>query len=349
MLLFLAYRSLCFTRLSRIFPSSKVKFFDPQNTADYLPFTSYPLSDSLGQLIKTDSVAATPNTASDLPDVDAASLIAAVGGYPPFPGEELFWEEMTEVVDIQLARRAGADSPFPLPAVWDGKSIDDVAEAVNDEYPGFWQQRLLETFWGEGLSLDYNIIPFHSNNDFIGRVVRLAELNTWSVSLVSNPNFLLKWTVGKLRPEEAAFQIAKNLMTGVPEDLQEKVDSMGLVEPEHFTAYEVGSPTHPSWPAMHSAASAASLWLAIVANLSPEQYCQALLTDYAVAFARTVAGVHYRSDNIAGLNLGQELVANALPDYLATKYGADKAAVEAKIAGLRFDWATFDPETCTHA
>lgn len=209
-------------------------------------------------------------------------------------------------------------------------------------------QKLLEQVWGEWLSIDYSIIPFHSNVDFIGSVVRVAELNMWSIELVGPSNFLVKWTVGKLRPEEAAFQIAKNLMPAVPGLLRDKIGSMILREPEEFTAYDEGSPTHPSWPAMHSAASAASLWLATVADLTAEQYCQALLTDYAVAFARTVAGVHYPSDNIAGLNLGQHLVATALPDHLAEMYGADTAAVAAKIATLRFDWATFDPESCTY-
>lgn len=146
---------------------------------------------------------------------------------------------------------------------------------------------------------------------------------------------------------------------------------MNLVNATSFTQYPEGSPLHPSWPAMHSAASSASLWLAVVANLTDEQYCQVLRTDYAVAYARTVAGgkldlqsflyvfcmnifltllccsVHYPSDNIAGLNMGQNVVAHELAGHLAEVYGADKAAVEAKIARLRFDWATYFPEDCS--
>jgi hypothetical protein len=52
---------------------------------------------------------------------------------------------------------------------------------------------------------------------------------------------------------------------------------------------------------MHSASSAASLWLAVVADMTPDQYCQVLQTNYAVSLARTVAGVHYTTDNITGL------------------------------------------------
>jgi hypothetical protein len=65
---------------------------------------------------------------------------------------------------------------------------------------------------------------------------------------------------------------------------------------------------------MHSASSAACLWLAVVADLTAVQYCQVLRTDYtyAVSFARTVAGVHYTTDNIAELSLGRKIVADQL-------------------------------------
>jgi hypothetical protein len=66
-----------------------------------------------------------------------------------------------------------------------------------------------------------------------------------------------------------------------------------------------------------------------------------------VSFARTVAGVHYKTDNIAGLNLGQKVLAEKFADYLAEKYGADPQAVQQKIDSLTFDWNTFDPVSCT--
>lgn len=99
-------------------------------------------------------------------------------------------------------------------------------------------------------------------------------------------------------------------------------------------------------PAMHSAASSASLWLAVVANLTEEQYCQVLRTDYAVAYARTVAGVHYPSDNIDGLNMGQEVVADKLADHLAYTYGGDAKCYQEKIDRMRFDWRKYNPRTC---
>lgn len=132
----------------------------------------------------------------------------------------------------------------------------------------------------------------------------------------------------------------------VPPDVYQMVMDMNLSNATSFTQYPEGCPLHPSWPAMHSAASSMSLWLAVVANLTDEQYCQVLRTDYAVSFARTIAGVHYTSDNFAGLNMGQEVIAHALPDHLEKVYGAKADAVRAKIEKYRFDWRNFSPETC---
>ena len=59
-----------------------------------------------------------------------------------------------------------------------------------------------------------------------------------------------------------------------------------------------------------------------------------------------MAGVHYRRDNSAGLNMGQEVIAHELPDHLAKVYGADPAAVRAKVEKYRFDWRNFSPANC---
>jgi hypothetical protein len=69
--------------------------------------------------------------------------------------------------------------------------------------------------------------------------------------------------------------------------------------------------------------------------------------DFAVAYARTVAGVHYPTDNTDGLNMGQEVISEQLAKYLAQTYGSDQEAVEAKIREKRFDWKTYDAVKCT--
>ena len=206
----------------------------------------------------------------------------------------------------------------------------------------------IEQLWAQNVPLDHDIVPFRSNSDFIGRNIMMAELNTWAIGTVAPTNFFLKWYYGRPRPEEIAWQIhTGELREGVPNDIVQDIQGLNLVSPASFTAYEEGCPRHPAWPAMHSAASSASFWLAVVLDLTPEQYCEALRVDYAVSFARSCAGVHYVSDNIAGLNLGQEILAEKLPDHLAMLYGSNPAAVQAKVDQLRFDWANFDSRDCS--
>ena len=259
---------------------------------------------------------------------------------------------MTEITMLQIGRRSNMNPGTILraPDLWDGMDIHGVADAVHDEYPGQLQQHLIEWLWSQNVTLDTDIIPFRSKSDFVGRNVAMASLNTWAIGAVSPFNFFLKWYTGRPRPEEVAYLIATGELTakdGVPPDLVELVNSMELTTPQSFTAYPEGCPRHPSWPAMHSAASSASFWMAIMLNLTPAQYCEALRVDYAVAFARTCAGVHYSTDNIAGLNLGQELMAELLPDHLATTYGSDPDKVRAKIEEYRFDWKDFSSFSCT--
>lgn len=148
--------------------------------------------------------------------------------------------------------------------------------------------------------------------------------------------------------QEVAIRLKEEIENGdtscFPADFPSLMSQLNFDNQYEFTAYPEGSPMHPSWPAMHSAASSISLWLPVVANLTPEQERQTKLVDYGVAYGRTVAGVHYDHDNIAGLALGQEIIAQELPKYLKFLFGSDIANVEQKIASKRFDWTDYDPQ-----
>lgn len=149
--------------------------------------------------------------------------------------------------------------------------------------------------------------------------------------------------------EQVCWAIHNNgpLAPYCPDDLVELIDSWNLTHPFDCTAYlDTGSPRHPSYPAMHSAVSSSYLWLSVVFDLTEYQRCQALRTDWAVSYARTIAGVHYPTDNMAGLNMGTEIIASKLADLLVNDYGANRAAAEAKIARVKFDWKDFDHRTC---
>jgi hypothetical protein len=217
---------------------------------------------------------------------------------------------------------------------------------------------LLASLLGQGLEIDNDLIPKRSDKQFLHGPVLFANLNTWSVDMVGPMNFGAKYYAGRARPEEVAwaitcsqagfettagcetsFKFDLNPDTSVvPTDIVQAIATMDLQSLEDFCQYPEGAPSHPSWPAMHSASSNISLWLAVVAKLTPKQALEAKKTDLAVAMGRTVAGVHYKDDNTAGLGMGQEIVARELPRHLASKYGADPLKVKAKIESLRFDW-----------
>lgn len=71
---------------------------------------------------------------------------------------------------------------------------------------------------------------------------------------------------------------------------------------ERITAYENGAPSHPSFPAGHSCvAGATGRTFQEFFNLTPQQNNVIRQTCYLWGMFRTLAGVHYAEDNIAGL------------------------------------------------
>lgn len=137
-----------------------------------------------------------------------------------------------------------------------------------------------------------------------------------------------------------AWRVKNGECDTAPQCLKRAIDKLDFGRMEEFTAYREGAPTHPSWPAMHSAAASISMWLPVVAMLKPEQLRAAKMQDLAVSMGRSIAGVHYLTDNIDGLKMGQEVLARELPAYLEKRYCADPVKVKEKIEKVRFDWDT---------
>jgi hypothetical protein len=174
---------------------SKIVFpLDPSLNTSVLPLSpsDYPVRGELADTLKFDSIAASVITRNDfeVQNVDLAGYIQAIGGRPSFPSSDSsadFWDEFMEVLEIQMVRRSGTVSPanlMVLPNIWTNKSLDDVADAVHGEYPASHHVELVKTFFGQGLDLDYNILPFRSQRDFIGLEVRMADLVTWAFAAV---------------------------------------------------------------------------------------------------------------------------------------------------------------------
>ncbi len=74
-----------------------------------------------------------------------------------------------------------------------------------------------------------------------------------------NNNQLLTISKRPARPEEIVWLIKKGKVKNVPLDIQRDIQQMSLRSAADFTAYDEGSPRHPSWPAMHAASGLYSL------------------------------------------------------------------------------------------
>ena len=284
-------------------------------------------------------------------------IMDILGTPPSHPERNLnapYWKELLQVVKVQEDRNnnVAVEEYIPLPCLWSGFSMEDVAMAVRNELPGKWHFALLETFLREGVTFS-KVVPALGNDGFLYREVMLSGLNGAAIVEVGETNFRTKWTHGRARPEEVAWLInVGNITTendGVPAELVRRIKAMNLADATDFTAYkDEGSPTHPSWPAMHSAGASGSVWMATVMDLTEEQFCEVQKLDFSIAYARTVAGVHYETDNIAGLTLGNKLVGDWLPHYLSDHYGSKKKVVRDRVKKVRkeVNWKKFLKSKC---
>jgi hypothetical protein len=103
------------------------------------------------------------------------------------------------------------------------------------------------------VNIDLNVIPYRCENMFLRKDFLLTFLNGWAMSVVGPHNFAAKWFAGRARPEEVVWLIHKGTIKGAPNDIVRSIQQMNLRSAAEFTAYDEGSPTHPSWPAMHAA------------------------------------------------------------------------------------------------
>jgi len=272
-----------------------------------------------------------------------------------------FWSDFREVLAAQQMRRAKmlTRSIMPVhPMFKPEQTMEESAQRVRADFPTDFPTMQIKRFLEQGgLRLDPQIFQREEcggGREFVNGAVALSGLAGWAVAQVSPAAFGSKWHIGRIRPEEVAILVSSAELDA-DEDIRGAIAAMGLREAAGFTAYEDGSPVHPAWPAMHSAASSLSTWLEVVANLTDAQRAEVRLLDFSIAYWRTLAGVHYASDNRAGLALGQYIIRKSLPKHLAEMYNCDKNSrksiekyVQAKVKLLEksqpLDWATWTPE-----
>lgn len=73
--------------------------------------------------------------------------------YPSRNPNAPFWDELRHVIEVQQARRGGidADTLNRWPSIWNGMDLNDIAKAVQNEYPVSLQQQLIEKLFRNGV------------------------------------------------------------------------------------------------------------------------------------------------------------------------------------------------------
>ena len=194
--------------------------------------------------------------------------------------------------------------------------------------------------------------------DWLARVTTAALKAAWCQ----------KWMVHRRLRPEALGGLIQFTKTGVrayplPSSLLES-DAVKAVFARTGTyllpqAYPEGCPLHPSYPAGHAAVSGAcSIILKAFFNeemllpgcVVPNHDGSGLVAcrDYAptvgaevdklafnIAFARSWAGIHFRSDNDAGLKLGEDVAISILQDLILTYTEHFKGFSFTRIDGTR--------------
>jgi len=333
---------------------------------------SFPMTTSLRMKLE--------ESESDLvsPFVDGDSQL--IGGYcsdvmekagvnPPQPlGSGYDWAEFELVINYQIQRLREQGAPtagwaediMDLPMLFENFTMSEAAEAVRADFPTHWPTKMIIQLLDEGVAMDETVVPQLTAREFVNKHVLLSRVAGWAVQTVSPTAFSCKHKYGRARPEELAYKVQQGavyapehvrsaldeLLSMIPTPLQPGDDGVGYAA---FTAYNnTGSPRHPSWPAMHSAASSASAYLPTLMDLTYDKVAETRKLDYAVAVSRSVAGVHYPSDNIAGLMLGQQIVVDKLPGLLES-LGFDSQYVtkaKEKLESCKFSWIEWEKNDC---
>jgi hypothetical protein len=179
----------------------------------------------------------------------------------------------------------------------------------------------------------------------------LLSMLAQAALLAQKAAYYQKWQVHRrARPESFGGRIDLHLSGRKSYDIHPAVfDSEGLARIKASTgswllptAYPEGSPTHPSYPAAHAvnAGACATVLKAFLDEMYQIQHPVEASADGTqlepwrgeplflggevdklasnIALARDAAGVHFRSDSIEGLKLGEAVALGLLADYSRT-------------------------------
>lgn len=203
--------------------------------------------------------------------------------------------------------------------------VQEVRNLVNnDEFPHDFMRKYYPPSWGEyrevmpqplvaeRLNLSRprgcaNVVHMDSPVDVglagLGWILGKADQKIHSTGHVdfldAVPNVVRNMASGVRTSLHQAFEVKYFFGLARPEEVYE---ALGHKDPEDLTAYPEGCPAHCSFPAGHGAAAGGGLKAVIDSfHVSPDQLQELRDTAYFWAQFRSLAGVHYGPDNIAGL------------------------------------------------
>jgi hypothetical protein len=220
------------------------------------------------------------------------------------------------------------------------KTYNDGAQLVRADHPLHILSSLTENLLKSNARMR-NILPSVNFNRFTDSVVLSAHIIGWAVHTVSPSAFACKWYYGRPRPEEVIYSWANGGITppsNVENILETFVDKDSVRSNMHsYTLYNEGCPNHPAYPAMHGAAAGAGLLLPVIFDLFEAEEEEVRRTVLNIALFRDVAGVHYETDSLMGISLGEQVLEQKLPGFLES-YGANRSEIESLIQEKKRTW-----------
>jgi len=226
-------------------------------------------------------------------------------------------------------------------------------------------------------ALDVNN-PYKANPTQDGFVTyggpKVLELLHSAAAAAAKACWYQKWMVHlRLRPEVFGFLVHDQIVNGTDFDLNDQlINSPALVQtfglygtyllPQMFPE---GSPTHPSYPSGHATVSGACATILkaffdenfVIPNPVQPNACNDGFDPYAgvlllgdelnklatnVGIGRDFAGIHYRTDCVEGMSLGEKIALSILHDegytnnekfkgFKVTKFNGEKVVVGKKV------------------
>lgn len=257
-----------------------------------------------------------------------------------------------EFLSIQNGALSGPSTPLTAPRYT--VTPRDLVSYVHKDLPFQADQNAALILAGLGAEALSDSNPFkHSTTQAAFVTFGLPAFIDWigrATTAALKAGWYQKWLVHRrIRPEEFAGRVQNRIVANVGFPISKRLFRSDVLNHVYNAqgsyllsqAYAEGCPLHPSYPAGHAAIAGACITILktlfneqfvitnpVVPNLSGdslEPYTAEPLTVGGelnklaanIAFSRNAAGVHWRSDTLAGLYMGEAVAIGLLSDLLS--------------------------------